>query len=363
MTKEYIKEFKSFADFTNLYELQKTLRFELKPVGDTQKMLEKEDVFGKDKIIKEKYQKTKPFIDRLHREFVDESLGGAPLFDLKNYFKILENWKNNKKDKEAVKKIKNKEERLRKEIVGFFNTTAKNWADERYKNIGLKKKDIEILFEEGLFDLLKEKYGNEDDSFVKDEDGNFLKNEKGEKLSIFDEWKSFAGYFTKFQETRKNFYKDDGTETAIATRIIDQNLKRFCDNLEDLKKLKNIDFSEVEKNFGKNIGDVFSLDFYNQCLLQKGIDSYNEFIGGKTLENGEKLKGINELVNKYRQDHNGEKPPFLKLLDKQILSEKEEFIVGIENDEKLLETLKNFYKTAEEKTKILRDLFSDFDQN
>jgi len=347
------KEFKSFGDFTNLYEVQKTLRFELKPVGNTPKMLEEDDVFGRDKIIKEKYQQTKPFIDRLHREFVDESLEGVSLSGLKNYFKILEHWRNNKKDK--------KKERLRKEIVKCFNDTAKSWAIEKYKNLGLKKKDIGILFEEGVFDLLKEKYGNEDDSFVKDEDGNFLKNKKGEKLSIFDEWKGFVGYFTKFQETRKNFYKGDGTETALATRIIDQNLKRFCDNLEDFKKLKNkIDFSEVEKNFGKTISDVFSLDFYNQCLLQKGIDSYNEIIGGKTLENGEKLKGINELINKYRQDNKGEKLPFLKLLDKQILSEKEKFSIGIENDDKLIEALKSFYKTAEEKTKILRDLFSDF---
>ena len=42
-----------FDNFTNLYEVQKTLRFELKPVGNTQKMLDEADVFGKDKIIKD----------------------------------------------------------------------------------------------------------------------------------------------------------------------------------------------------------------------------------------------------------------------------------------------------------------------
>jgi len=350
-----------FDNFTNLYEVQKTLRFELKPVGNTQKMLDEADVFGKDKIIKDKYQKTKPFIDKLHREFVDEALGRVFLPGFKNYFKALENWKNNKKDKEAVKGLKKEEERLRKEVVKCFDNTAKNWTTEKYKNLGLKKKNIEILSEESVFDLLKEKYGNEDESFLKDEKGIFLENEKGGKLSIFDEWKGFTGYFTKFQETRKNFYKSDGTETALATRIIDQNLKRFCDNIEDFKKIKNkIGFSEVEKNFNKVIVDVFSLDFYNQCLLQKGIDSYNEILGGKTLNNGKKLKGINELVNEYRQKNKGEKILFLKLLDKQILSEKEKFLIGIENDENLFETLNSFYKTAEEKTKILKTRFSDF---
>ena len=102
------------------------------------------------------------------------------------------------------------------------------------------------------------------------------------------------------------------------------------------------------------------MDFYNKCLLQNGIDSYNEILGGKTLDNGEKLRGINELVNEFRQKNKSEKLPFLKLLDKQILSEKEKFIIGIENDEKLLEKLKEFLKIAEEKTGILRHLFSDF---
>lgn len=359
------KEKKLFDEFTNLYEVQKTLRFELKPVGNTQKILDEADVFGKDKIIKEKYQKTKPFIDRLHREFVDASLGGVFLTNLKKYFKALEDLKNNKKDKETQKLLKKEEERLRKEIVNFFDKTAENWVKEKYFDLGLKKKDIGILFEEGVFGILKKRYGGEDSSFLMDENGVFLKTERDEKISIFDEWKGFVGYFTKFQETRKNFYKDDGTDTAIATRIINQNLKRFCDNLEDFKKIKSkiVDFSEIEKNFSKLISEIFSLNFYNQCLLQSGIDSYNEILGGKTLDNGKKLRGVNEIVNEYRQKNKSEKIPFLKLLDKQILSEKEKFVISIENDEKLFETLKIFYKTVEEKTKIIKNLFSDFVSN
>lgn len=353
---------KTFEEFTNLYEVQKTLRFELKPVGNTQKMLDEDSVFEKDKVIKEKYQNTKPFIDRLHREFVEEALEGILLTNLKKYFNALKNWKNNKKDKEAQKSLKTEEERLRKEIVGFFNKTAKDWAEKKYADLDLNNNDVGILFEEGIFDVLKNRYGNEDKSFLTDDVGSFLKNDNGEKISIFNEWKGFIGYFTKFQQTRKNFYVSDGTETAIATRIIDQNLRRFCDNLKDFKEIKNriVDFSEVEKNFNKSICDIFSLDFYNQCLLQNGINIYNEILGGKTTDNGKKLRGINEIVNEYRQKNKGDKLPFLKSLDKQIASEKEKFVVGIGSDEELFETLKIFYKTAEEKTKILKTLFSDF---
>lgn len=60
---------KDFSQFTNKYSLSKTLRFELKPVGKTLEMLRENNVFKKDEIIQKKYEQTKPFIDRMHREF------------------------------------------------------------------------------------------------------------------------------------------------------------------------------------------------------------------------------------------------------------------------------------------------------
>lgn len=129
---------------------------------------------------------------------------------------------------------------------------------------------------------------------------------------------------------------------------------------ENIKE--KIDFSEVECNFNKKIADLFSLDFYNQCFLQEGIDFYNTIIGGKTLENGEKQKGVNECINEYSQ-RTKEKVPDFKTLDKQILGEKEKFIDEIKDDENLSEVLKEFQKTAESKTSLIKKLFTDFIEN
>lgn len=339
-----------FSQFTNQYSLSKTLRFELKPIGKTQQMLEETKVFQKDETIQKKYKATKPFFDRLHREFVKEALESKILSELDGYFEIFKKWKTDKKAYE--KELQKKEGELRKEIVQFFNTQGKMWA-EKYS--GLKNKNIEILFEEAVFkEILKERYAHEEESMVIDES-------TGELISIFDSWKGFSGYFGKFFETRKNFYKDDGTSTALATRIIDQNLKRFCDNIQIFEYLKEkVNFGEVEENFGKSFSEIFSINFYNTCFLQDGINFYNKILGGETLKNGEKLKGLNEFINKYRQDHKGEKLPFFKSLDKQILSEKERFIDEIENEEKLLEILKSFHETAQSKTLIFKRLFEDF---
>jgi hypothetical protein len=335
----------SFDEFTNLYSLSKTLRFELKPVGKTLDMLEDANVFEKDKLIKDKYIKTKPFFDQLHRDFLTASLKEIKLEKLEDYLEALKAFRKDSKNKFAQDNLKNEEKRLREDICKAFSGLTIS-----------KDKVSGFLFEESVFSLLKEKYGDDRNAYIEDET-------TGKTISIFDAWKGFTGYFDKFQETRKNLYKADGTSTAIATRIIDQNLKRFCDNLLIFNQTifsKRIDFSEVERNYTIILADFLKLDFYTSCLLQDGINKYNKIIGGETLPNGEKLKGINEIINKYRQDNLGDKTPFLKTLDKQILSEKETFIEGIENDEELLKVLRDFYKNTEGKIKIIKKLFSDF---
>jgi len=348
-----------FSSFTNQYSLSKTLRFELKPIGKTQQMLDEAQVFKKDEIIKKKYEATKPYFDRLHRKFVKESLESAEIPKLEEYFKIFKKWKLDKKNNE--KELQRRETELRKFIVSKFNEKAEQWAT-RYP--GLKNKNIEILSEESVFkSLLKPLYGNEEESFLKDEEGNFIVDEQGNKISVFDSWKGFTGYFTRFFETRKNFYKDDGTSATIATRIIEQNLRRFCNNLLIFEEVKNnVNFSEVEENFEIKLCDFFSPNFYISCLLQDGIELYNKILGGETLSSGEKKKGLNECINLHRQKTE-KKLPFFKSLDKQILSEKEKFIDEIETDEELLDVLTTFYKSAEEKISVLKNLFDDFVKN
>jgi hypothetical protein len=343
-----------FDSFTNKYSLSKTLRFELIPIGNTQRMLQENKVFQIDESRKDAYEKTKPYLDRLHREFIIEALKEVQLKGIVEYSETLKEFMSDKKDKPLQNQIKEQRKKLREQVVSFFDVEGKRWAREKYSHLKIKKKDLEILFEEQIFGILKDRFGNEKET-------KLVNKESGEIVSIFDGWKGFTGYFTKFFETRRNFYKSDGTSTALATRIIDQNLDRFLDNIETFRLIKNkIDPTEVENSFKFKSGDVFSTDFYNKCLLQDGIDTYNDFLGGQVLDNGEKIKGINELINKYRQDNKGEKMPFLKKLEKQILSGKEKFIDEIDSPEKFLEVLSSFHESAISKTKVIRTLLSDF---
>ena len=335
---------KDFSKFTQKYSLSKTLRFELKPIWKTQQMLDGNKVFLTDKSIKDKYIQTKPFFDRLHRDFVKEAFSGVDIALLDNFY---ENWKLYRQDKKTNEKNYKKScENLRKEIVSFLDAQWKKWA-EKYSDFKLKNKDIEILFEDGVFNILRSRYWDDKDSYLSSQD-------IGEKISIFDDWKGFTWYFTKFYETRKNYYKDDGTSTALATRIVDQNLSRFLDNLELLKRLKDkINLEEIKNNFD-NIEDVFSLEFYNKCLLQEWIDEYNKIVGWYTEESWKKVKWINEAINLYRQVHKEEKIYFLKLLDKQIGSEKKSFLETIDSDEEFREVFLWFVNDSHNKIELLK---------
>jgi CRISPR-associated protein Cpf1 len=92
------------------YELSKTLRFELKPVGKTADLLKQNKVFEKDKLIDDNYHKIKYYFDLLHRKFIKEALTGI-IFDFSDYYKNFLALK--KDDKTSKTNFGNSEEVLR----------------------------------------------------------------------------------------------------------------------------------------------------------------------------------------------------------------------------------------------------------
>ncbi|MDQ6987606.1 MAG: hypothetical protein Q9M25_07385, partial [Mariprofundaceae bacterium] len=69
-----------FEKFTQIYSLQKTLRFELKPVGETAERIEDfKSQYLRDTVLKDEqrakdYQAIKKLIDDYHREYIEGCL-------------------------------------------------------------------------------------------------------------------------------------------------------------------------------------------------------------------------------------------------------------------------------------------------
>lgn len=293
-------------EFTNLYSLQKTLRFELKPQGKTLEYIENKGLISQDEQRAESYKKMKKTIDEFHKHFIEIAMSQVELIKLKE-FADLYNASSERKKEDGFKKVFEKVQAdLRKEIAKGFR------AGEAGK-IFLKIDKKELVTE-----LLEE----------------WMQTQK--EMFYFDKsFKTFTTYFGGFHENRKNMYTDKEQSTAIAYRLVHENLPKFLDNIKVFERIKSIPelynncpalYKEIKEYLDiEQTDEAFELDHYNKVLTQKQIDAYNLIIGGMTAQEGKKkIQGLNEYINLYNQKQDKkDKIPKLKQLYKQILSDRE----------------------------------------
>ena len=328
----------NYNNFTNLYSLSKTLRFELKPIWATWKLLDENqwDLFKKDKIIEEIYQNIlKPKLEKIDNEFIENSLNNvdATLFweDLINLYK--------KDKKEYTKQIK--------------SIAKKLWAHIQNYNFHWLKWTKRILDDKKAVEIVKELFWNEIY-----ENSQFQElNWKTIKDILDNYFKWFTTYLSAFNKNRENFYKDDLKFGSAISRILKDNLPKFIENIFKWEKiLDKVDLSDEERA-------VFNIENFVKYLNQPWIDHYNKIIGK-----------INSKINEYNQKHNlkwSQKLPFLTELYKQVLweSSKEDIfnfaLILINSDEQLLEELKKFVEfeniTYKDSLQNIINNFENFD--
>lgn len=323
------------SDFTNQYSLSKTLRFELIPIGKTKQFIEEKELLNQDEERAEDYKLLKKIIDEYHKGFIEEALKNFQLSNLSDYLTFYMKKEKDETEKKGFKTLKDK---LRKQIAESLR------KHDKFKNINKKELIQEDLFKWLESNLSKvEEYGNYE--LVKE---------------TIEKFKHFTTYFTGFHENRQNMYTDKDHSTAIAYRLVHDNLPKFIDNLNIFKLINDkhteFEISTIEKELEeilqrKLLKEVFTLEFFNSTLTQNGIDFYNDLLGGRTEKDSKtKIKGINEFINLYNQKQTDKKqriPKFTQLY-KQILSDRssisfipEEF----KDDNEVLESIENFYQT------------------
>lgn len=368
-----------FNDFKKLYQLSKTLRFEARPIGSTLKHIIENGLLEEDEHRAQSYVKVKKLIDEYHKAFIDRVLNEGCLTienkgnkdSLEEYY---ESYMSKSNDENVCKTFKEIQENLRSVIAnkltkdkGYSNLFG-NKLIESYKD----KDDTKKIIDSDLIQFINTAEPSKLDSMSQDEAKELVK-----------EFWGFTTYFVGFFDNRKNMYTSEEKSTGIAYRLINENLPKFIDNMEAFKKAIarpeiKANMEELYSNFAEylnveSIQEMFQLDYYNMLLTQKQIDVYNAIIGGKTDEEHDvKIKGINEYINLYNQQHKDEKLPKLKALFKQILSDRnaiswlpEEF----NSDQEVLNAIRDCYERLSENVlgdKVLKSLLcslSDYNLN
>ena len=318
--------------FTNLYPVSKTLRFELIPQGETRAHLN--DLIAEDEQRAEDYKEVKKYIDRYHKWFIDDCLSKVPNSPLgEEMIRLLNKYidANNEKDGEGPDKV---QDDLRKLIVKALKNGVSLDKDpeqeERFKS----------LFSEEL---------------VKNILPDFVQTEE-EKNNVA-KFRDMTTYFVGFHKNRENMYSEEAQTTAISYRLIHENLPRFLDNIAVYEKIKPVlsdEIASLEEQLHQNgyveaccIDSLFSVDFYLRVLTQRGIEQYNAVIGKIVNDESDEIKGLNERINLYNQVHKKEKLPLFKPMYKQILSDREQLSwlpETFENDASLLDAVKGFHQ-------------------
>lgn len=319
----------TFDQFTNLYNVQKTLCFELQPLGKTKDYIEKNGILMRDEKRAEDYKTVKGIIDEYHKKYIEGRLWDFKLplasegkhNSLEEYKALYEVSKRSEADEAAFKEVK---DNLRS-IIAKQLTNA-----PAYKRIFGKELIREDLIE-----------------FLEDE----------EDKEIVSQFADFTTYFGGFHKNRENMYVAEEKSTAIAYRLIHQNLPKFMDNMKAFAKIAETsvaehfaDIYEASKemlNVG-SIEEIFRLDYFSETLTQPHIEVYNSIIGKRVLEDGTEIKGINEYVNLYNQQQKdkSQRLPLLVPLYKQILSDREKLswlAEEFDSDEKMLAAVNETY--------------------
>ncbi len=252
----------SFEKFTNLYELSKTLRFELKPVWITERLISENWLKERDELRDKDYDIIKPIFDQLHDKFIRESLYWVSinwedlLILTKNYKKDLEKVNKQIKESENEKELDKLEkerkdfednykkvlEQKRNEITKSYefiaNKWKEKWKDEKWKSF-IKEEGYKILTESWILKVLKKTF--QDKSEIEK-----LINENEKALEMLG--KKFEYYIKKLKEDDfswwKKLYKWEKQETKEENFTKEQT-KEYLEEILSKIKAKNIE--EIQK--------------------------------------------------------------------------------------------------------------------
>lgn len=311
-----------FSEFVAISKVQKTLRNELRPTPVTMKHIKQKKIITEDEYKAQQSLELKRIADGYYRDYITHKLNDINNLDFRNLFEAIEE-KYKKNDKDNRDKLNLMEASKRKEIEKMLS------ADDNFKS----------MFEAKLITQLLPVYVEQ----------NYIGEDKEKALETIALFKGFTTYFTDYFNIRKNMFKENGGASSICYRIVNVNTSIFYDNLKTfmcIKEKAETEIALIEEELTElldswRLEHIFSEDYYNELLAQKGIDYYNQICGD-----------VNKHMNLYCQQNKLKANVFkMTKLQKQIMgiSEKAfEIPPMYQNDEEVYAAFNGFISRLEE---------------
>jgi len=279
-----------FSEFVAISKVQKTLRNELRPTPLTMKHIKQKGIITEDEYKTQQSLELKRIADGYYRDYITHKLNDTNNLDFRNLFEAIEE-KYKKNDKDNRDKLDLVEKSKRGEIAKLLS------ADDNFKS----------MFEAKLITQLLPVYVEQ----------NYIGEDKEKALETIALFKGFTTYFTDYFNIRKNMFKENGGASSICYRIVNVNASIFYDNLKTfmcIKEKAETEIALIEEELTElldswRLEHIFSEDYYNELLAQKGIDYYNQICGD-----------VNKHMNLYCQQNKLKANVFkMTKLQKQIM--------------------------------------------
>lgn len=311
-----------FSEFVAISKVQKTLRNEMRPTPLTMKHIKQKGIITEDEYKTQQSLELKRIADGYYRDYITHKLNDTNNLDFRNLFEAIEE-KYKKNDKDNRDKLDLVEKSKRGEIAKLLS------ADDNFKS----------MFEAKLITQLLPVYVEQ----------NYIGEDKEKALETIALFKGFTTYFTDYFNIRKNMFKENGGASSICYRIVNVNASIFYDNLKTfmcIKEKAETEIALIEEELTElldswRLEHIFSEDYYNELLAQKGIDYYNQICGD-----------VNKHMNLYCQQNKLKANVFkMTKLQKQIMgiSEKAfEIPPMYQNDEEVYAAFNGFISRLEE---------------
>lgn len=281
-------------EFVGLEPVTKTIRNELRPTELTRKHLKESGLLEEDRYKQEQKDTVTDLLDEYLREELDKALGSVSDIEWDSLFDAMQTVEDEKKEsaekkKENYKKLRDVQAKKRQEI---------------YEKIKGMEACLNVT---GMNTVLH--------SYIT---SHYTGEEQMELLSILSVYYRFGGYFDKYFSSRKTVFLSNGKKGAVCTRIVHENAEAFLKNIRSFQymmenmpeEVAGIEGNELSEYLdGWTLKQIFCRDYYNEVLIQKGIDYYNMVVGF-----------VNKHMSEYCQKKKLTWKCRMSKLSKQILS-------------------------------------------
>ena len=324
----------NFEKYTKLNKITKSIQLEMKPIGKTRETIERDNTIAEDQERMSAAKKIKLVADAFYREAL-EAFANTAEYNWEELGKIYQSM-NISEYRNAAEKMK---EQIANDLSKFIDAYIKQYIKSNGENdAGCSMSSTKFV------DVLIPCFASNHEEFQTDEMEKAFSLTKGAAYAVFKKY--FVSYEKIISSTGYG---------SIADRAI-ENFETVCLNSDNYKIAE-----KVEESFDE-YWELSDISIMNKLLSQKGIDLYNELIGGSYDNAGNRIRdGFNIKANLYMQQNKDIHLYKMKKAKKQILtiSEPAFKVEMIETKEDFNTALLETMRIEDECQKILRDTISN----